>query len=445
LGNSPTLIGFLVAILLTSVLAYSTSPVFGVSCTQEEYDELLSMCLSEVSKLCQTAEVCEIVRNACYDAARQACDSIVPSDSDGDGVPDSSDACPNEYGTVNGCPAPVDSDGDGVPDSSDACPNEYGTVNGCPAPVDSDGNGVLHDPVLNNGDFIWGDPPVIQDWGLSIPPPPGWTNVVPDDSYNENANCGVVYSGGVDSYNCKTLSNGYAKFNYASGAYLIGPASKVALYPPAPFIGMSGNSVQGLYVNEGTLQLEFDSSNKINCSQCKPIGGVGITFGQYSVGLEGTEIFLDVDSTRNGVLTVLEGSAEIWKTSDPDNKVLVSSRQQIDAITNKPLGKPTQASSKFLSSIPSIDEVPKNPTGPCGVNEVLENGKCVPTPVDLVYLIIIGVAAAAAVVGAFVFLKKKKSGIPKQKTPKFCNKCGTPVAPSNKFCKKCGNVIIKTV
>lgn len=70
-------------------------------------------------------------------------------DSDGDGVPDSVDKCPNTpAGTkvdADGCPvvtpAPppppvVDSDGDGVPDSVDKCPNTpAGTkvdANGCP-------------------------------------------------------------------------------------------------------------------------------------------------------------------------------------------------------------------------------------------------------------------------------------------------------------------------
>ena len=62
-------------------------------------------------------------------------------DSDGDGVRDKDDKCPNTPSGVavdkNGCP--LDSDGDGVPDYLDACPNEAGTVNGCP---DSDGDGV---------------------------------------------------------------------------------------------------------------------------------------------------------------------------------------------------------------------------------------------------------------------------------------------------------------
>ena len=54
-------------------------------------------------------------------------------DTDGDGVLDKDDNCPNEPGvnSARGCP---DSDGDGVRDSDDKCPNESGTTynDGCP-------------------------------------------------------------------------------------------------------------------------------------------------------------------------------------------------------------------------------------------------------------------------------------------------------------------------
>lgn len=63
-------------------------------------------------------------------------------DSDGDGVADKDDKCPNVAGlkVFNGCP---DSDGDGIEDSKDKCPNVFGVAkyNGCPVP-DSDGDGV---------------------------------------------------------------------------------------------------------------------------------------------------------------------------------------------------------------------------------------------------------------------------------------------------------------
>lgn len=58
-------------------------------------------------------------------------------DSDGDGVADKLDKCPNtEAGVkVDGSGCPLDVDADGIVDSKDACPTEKGTAeyNGCPA------------------------------------------------------------------------------------------------------------------------------------------------------------------------------------------------------------------------------------------------------------------------------------------------------------------------
>ncbi|WP_311136615.1 OmpA family protein [Hymenobacter cellulosilyticus] len=63
-----------------------------------------------------------------------------PLDGDGDGVPDYQDKCPTEKGltTLEGCP---DRDNDGVRDSEDACPDTPGTpqMRGCP---DTDKDGV---------------------------------------------------------------------------------------------------------------------------------------------------------------------------------------------------------------------------------------------------------------------------------------------------------------
>ena len=79
-------------------------------------------------------------------------------DTDGDGIVNVDDACPNTAGSIDlqGCP---DSDGDGVANADDACPNAAGSMEskGCP---DSDGDGVLDKndfcvrqvgPVSNNG------------------------------------------------------------------------------------------------------------------------------------------------------------------------------------------------------------------------------------------------------------------------------------------------------
>ena len=64
-------------------------------------------------------------------------------DTDGDGIPDPKDACPTVAGVaaLGGCP---DADGDGVKDSDDNCPNEAGPREnqGCPW-KDSDGDGIL--------------------------------------------------------------------------------------------------------------------------------------------------------------------------------------------------------------------------------------------------------------------------------------------------------------
>lgn len=61
-------------------------------------------------------------------------------DSDGDGIADHLDACPDTAGLAqfNGCP---DTDGDGIADPQDKCPTVAGTaaMNGCP---DTDGDGI---------------------------------------------------------------------------------------------------------------------------------------------------------------------------------------------------------------------------------------------------------------------------------------------------------------
>jgi OOP family OmpA-OmpF porin len=76
---------------------------------------------------------------------------IESADSDGDGIPDKDDKCPNEpedrdgFQDDDGCPDP-DNDADGVLDANDRCPLDPGPASnfGCPAeaPKDSDGDGI---------------------------------------------------------------------------------------------------------------------------------------------------------------------------------------------------------------------------------------------------------------------------------------------------------------
>lgn len=69
---------------------------------------------------------------------------VVEKDTDGDGIVDSKDKCPNVPGVAkyNGCPVP-DTDGDGINDDNDKCPNVKGVAKygGCPIP-DTDKDGI---------------------------------------------------------------------------------------------------------------------------------------------------------------------------------------------------------------------------------------------------------------------------------------------------------------
>ena len=80
--------------------------------------------------------------DACPDVAGLAALKGCP-DTDGDGIADKDDACPEVAGlaALKGCP---DTDGDGVADKDDKCPTVAGPKEnaGCPWP-DTDGDGVL--------------------------------------------------------------------------------------------------------------------------------------------------------------------------------------------------------------------------------------------------------------------------------------------------------------
>jgi len=67
----------------------------------------------------------------------------IDADRDGDGRPDKTDACPDDPGSLLGCP---DGDHDGIADKDDRCPYEPGTAanNGCPL-RDRDNDGTVDD------------------------------------------------------------------------------------------------------------------------------------------------------------------------------------------------------------------------------------------------------------------------------------------------------------
>lgn len=84
-------------------------------------------------------------------------DGCPDPDNDGDGIPDTRDRCPNEpenfdgYQDEDGCPdVRGDTDGDGIPDELDRCPNEaedkdgFQDEDGCPD-LDNDADGIPDD------------------------------------------------------------------------------------------------------------------------------------------------------------------------------------------------------------------------------------------------------------------------------------------------------------
>lgn len=106
----------------------------------------------------------EDAKDTCPDVAGLAEYNGCP-DSDGDGISDDKDQCPNVAGlaALAGCP---DADGDGVKDGDDNCVNEAGPAanNGCPWP-DTDGDGILDkdDQCPNEAGLVANDgcPPVV--------------------------------------------------------------------------------------------------------------------------------------------------------------------------------------------------------------------------------------------------------------------------------------------
>ncbi len=102
----------------------------------------------------------EVAAIDAIDPAPVSCENVQTggaADTDGDGVPDSSDNCPtvanasqaNADGDTQGDVCDADDDNDGVPDTSDNCPNQAAaTPDGCPAggggggAGDADGDGV---------------------------------------------------------------------------------------------------------------------------------------------------------------------------------------------------------------------------------------------------------------------------------------------------------------
>ncbi len=136
----------------------------------------------------------------------QVAQVITPTDSDGDGVPDDRDKCPDTPAGVSvdadGCP--IDTDGDGVPDYLDKCP-------GTPA-------GAKVNPM---GCWVLGD--LLFDFDKAIVKPAGHSELHKVlDVLNENPNMKVILQGHTDSIGSKAYNQGLSlKRAKAVKAYLV--------------------------------------------------------------------------------------------------------------------------------------------------------------------------------------------------------------------------------
>lgn len=140
-----------------------------------------------------------------------------PADSDGDGVADTADNCPNTPAgavvDVNGCEVSADSDNDGVRDADDQCPNTPAGIavdaSGCPIVKDSDLDGVPDDR-----DQCPNTPPGVrinpQGCAISVDTDGDGVADIADQCPNTPANTTVNAQG------CPILSDRVVYFNFDS-------------------------------------------------------------------------------------------------------------------------------------------------------------------------------------------------------------------------------------
>jgi len=218
-------------------------------------------------------------------------------DTDGDGIEDRNDECPNTPGLpeFNGCP---DTDGDGIPDHLDACPETPGLAeyNGCP---DTDGDGVP-----DNEDECPETPGPKENNGCP------WTDTDGDGVPDKDDECPEV-AGTVENNGCPEVSeavkkaiNSYAKtILFDTGKASIKETSAKVLsdiigimneYPNASFL------IEGHTDSVGSEKLNMKLSADRAESVLNYLESHGIADGRLSHQGFGEERPLDSNKTREG-------------------------------------------------------------------------------------------------------------------------------------------------
>ncbi len=161
--------------------------------------------------------------DACPEVAGLAAFKGCP-DTDGDGVQDSEDDCPNVVGvaSLNGCP---DADADGVADKDDACPYDKGSkaTRGCP---DYDKDGVL---ALNKDDKCPNVAGPAENGGCPWPDSDGDGVLDKDDKCIDEK--GPASNGGCPDIKAATIKiDSYSKsilFNIGKSSFKLGVTEKL--------------------------------------------------------------------------------------------------------------------------------------------------------------------------------------------------------------------------
>lgn len=209
-------------------------------------------------------------------------------DSDGDGIQDSEDACPEVAGLAefNGC---ADTDGDGVSDDKDNCPNEAGlaALNGCPD-ADNDGIANAEDNCPNEaGDAANGGCPWPDTDGDSVLDKddecPNEAGTVANNGCPETPNADVQAQ--LTSY-ARTInfSSGKADIEDAANETLQAIVAILKEYPKANFVveghtdrTASAKFNQKLSEERAAKVVDFLTSNGVEASRLSSVG-----FGETS-------------------------------------------------------------------------------------------------------------------------------------------------------------------
>ncbi|SDU23675.1 Outer membrane protein OmpA [Polaribacter sp. Hel1_33_78] len=220
-------------------------------------------------------------------------------DADGDGIKDSDDACPNVAGlaAMNGCP---DADGDGVADKDDMCPNAKGTKanKGCP---DSDGDGLVDKddkcatiagPSANGG-CPWpdtdGDGVLDKDDNCKTEVGPASNNGCPEPVITEAAKMGV------DTFAKAILFNtGRASFKSGVSKQIDGMLAIMNEFPKAEF------DIKGYTDSTGSASNNLKLSEKRANAVRNYLISKGIAASRLIAKGYGEDAPIDSNKTRAG-------------------------------------------------------------------------------------------------------------------------------------------------